>query len=85
MLAVAEVARAAAAESLRRTPEELASLAAAGVVDAGGQAYVLLLDVLVEVLGGAAAEPLPERAARPPADGAVGRPVRSGEPPWRTR
>ncbi len=53
VLAVAEVARAAAAESLRRTTDELASLAAAGVVDAGGQAYVLLLDVLVEVLGGA--------------------------------
>ena len=52
VLAVAEVARAAAAESLRRTPEELASLADAGVVDAGGQAYVLLLDVLVEVLRG---------------------------------
>ena len=63
VLAVAEVARAAAAESLRRTTEELPSLAAAGVVDAGGQAYVLLLDVLVEVLGGATAEPLPERTA----------------------
>ena len=74
VLAVAEVARAAAAESLRRTPEELASLADAGVVDAGGQAYVLLLDVLVEVLGGPGAEPLPEQAVaigwRGPAGGA---------------
>ena len=43
---------AAAREALARTPEQLAVLAAAGVVDAGGQAYVLLLDVLVEVLGG---------------------------------
>ena len=58
MLAVAEVARAAAAEALQRTPEELERLAEAGVVDAGGQAYVLLLDVLVEVLGGRRAEPL---------------------------
>ena len=66
VLAVAEVARAAAAESLRRTPEELASLADAGVVDAGGQAYVLLLDVLVEVLGGQGAEPLPEQTGCPP-------------------
>ena len=64
VLAVAEVARAAAAESLRRTPEELASLAQAGVVDAGGQAYVLLLDVLVEVLGGAPAVPLPAQTDR---------------------
>ncbi len=67
VLAVAEVARAAAAESLRRTPEELESLAAAGVVDAGGQAYVLLLDVLVEVLGG--------RARR--ATAGTGRPART--------
>ena len=73
VLAVAEVARAAAAESLRRTTDELASLAAAGVVDAGGQAYVLLLDVLVEVLGGATAEPLPVLTARPAQLGAVGR------------
>ena len=58
VLAVAEVAAAAAAEALRRTPEELEHLADAGVVDAGGQAYVLLLDVLVEVLGGPRAEPL---------------------------
>jgi DAK2 domain fusion protein YloV len=58
VLAVAEVARAAAAEALQRTPEELERLAEAGVVDAGGQAYVLLLDVLVEVLGGRRAEPL---------------------------
>ncbi|HEY5787476.1 MAG TPA: DAK2 domain-containing protein, partial [Microlunatus sp.] len=72
VLAVAEVARAAAAESLRRTPEELASLADAGVVDAGGQAYVLLLDVLVEVLGGARAEPLPEQTVLPAQIGAIG-------------
>lgn len=63
VLAVAEVARDAAAEALRHTPEELDRLADAGVVDAGGQAYVLLLDVLVEVLGGPVARPLQELPA----------------------
>jgi DAK2 domain fusion protein YloV len=62
VLAVAELARDAAAVALRRTPTELARLAEAGVVDAGGQAYVLLLDVLVEVLGGPVAEPLRDLA-----------------------
>jgi DAK2 domain fusion protein YloV len=75
VLAVAEVARAAAAESLRRTPDELASLAAAGVVDAGGQAYVLLLDVLVEVLGGAPAQALPDQPAVTVRPGSIGDPV----------
>ncbi|MFT4166479.1 MAG: DAK2 domain-containing protein [Microlunatus sp.] len=58
VLAVAQVARDAAAEALAQTPMELSRLAEAGVVDAGAQAYVLLLDVLVEVLGGPAAEPM---------------------------
>ncbi len=57
-LAVAEAAQSGAHEALARTPEQLEVLAAAGVVDAGGQAYVLLVDVLVEVLGGAPARPL---------------------------
>ncbi|BAK34620.1 hypothetical protein MLP_16060 [Microlunatus phosphovorus NM-1] len=61
VLAVAQLARDAAAEALARTPLELSRLAEAGVVDAGAQAYVLLLDVLVEVLGGPVAEPLPEQ------------------------
>src|SRR5918993_3054558 len=55
---VAEAAQRAAREALARTPSQLAVLAAAGVPDAGGQAYVLLLDALVEVLGGVPAEPL---------------------------
>ena len=59
VLAVAQTAREAAAEALARTPSELSPLADAGVVDAGAQAYVLLLDVLVEVLGGPIAQPLP--------------------------
>lgn len=63
VLAVARVARDAAAEALARTPMELSRLAEAGVVDAGAQAYVLLLDVLVEVLGGPAAEPMGEQPA----------------------
>jgi uncharacterized protein len=62
-LAVAKAAQDAARNSLARTPEQLAVLAAAGVVDAGGQAYVLLLDVLVEVLGGVPAQPLPPAVA----------------------
>ena len=63
VLAVAQVARDAAAEALAQTPTELSRLAEAGVVDAGAQAYVLLLDVLVEVLGGPVAEPMVEQPA----------------------
>jgi DAK2 domain fusion protein YloV len=69
-LAVAVAAQRGASEALARTPEQLDVLGRAGVVDAGGQAFVLLIDVLVEVLGGRPAEPLamPERApATPPA------------------
>ena len=57
-LAVVEAAQGAARQSLARTPEQLAVLASAGVVDAGAHAYVLLLDALVEVLGGSPARPL---------------------------
>ena len=55
---VVEAAQRAAAQSLARTPELLDVLDEAGVVDAGGQAYVLLLDVVSELLGGDPAEPL---------------------------
>jgi uncharacterized protein len=64
-LAVAKAAQDAARDSLARTPEQLTVLAAAGVVDAGGQAYVLLIDVLVEMLGGAPAQPLRATALSP--------------------
>jgi dihydroxyacetone kinase-like predicted kinase len=74
-LAVTEAAQHAARDSLARTPEQLDVLASAHVVDAGGQAYLLLIDVLVEMLGGAPAQPLtaapvpvrdvPSEAARP--------------------
>jgi uncharacterized protein len=59
LLAVTERARAAAAEALSRTPEQLPVLAEAGVVDAGGAGFVLLLDALLHVLDGRA---LPEPA-----------------------
>ena len=75
-LAVAAAARAGAADALRRTPEMLPVLAAAGVVDAGGQAYLLLLDVLVEVLGGPPAQPLTVPAVPTPQPGIGARSVR---------
>ena len=54
--------RAAAVEALARTPEQLPVLAQAGVVDAGGAGYCLLLDGLLHVVAG---EPLPERPPVP--------------------
>lgn len=70
-LVVARAAQAEARAALLRTPDQLDVLAAAGVVDAGGQAYALLVDALVEVLGGEPAVPLTAadvapRAATPP-------------------
>jgi DAK2 domain fusion protein YloV len=62
-LAVVQAAQLESSESLARTPKQLDVLASAGVVDAGGQAYVLLIDVLAELLGGAPAQPLTETAA----------------------
>jgi DAK2 domain fusion protein YloV len=75
-LAVAQAALAAAGDALARTPEQLPVLAQAGVVDAGAQAYVLLVELLAEVLGGEPANPLPgpvgraatERPAAPAAE-----------------
>jgi fatty acid kinase len=57
-LAAVRAAQRRAHESLAGTPQQLAVLGSAGVVDAGGQAYVLLIDVLAEVLGGPRAQPL---------------------------
>ncbi len=65
ILAVAQAAQVAARSALARTPEQLPVLAHAAVVDAGAQGFVLLLDVLVEVLGGEPAQPLPLPAERP--------------------
>ena len=61
LVAVVEGARTRAAEALERTPELLEALARAGVVDAGGAGYLLLLDALLLVADG---RPLPE----PPED-----------------
>ncbi|MGI9054096.1 MAG: DAK2 domain-containing protein [Ilumatobacteraceae bacterium] len=57
---VVRAARDAAREALARTPEQLPVLRDAGVVDAGGAGYVLLLDSLLHVIDG---EPLPEPAS----------------------
>ncbi len=52
LAAVVSSAVDAAREALRRTPEQLPALAAAGVVDAGGAGYVLLLESLHRVVTG---------------------------------
>jgi DAK2 domain fusion protein YloV len=57
LIGVVESARGQAAEALARTPEMLPVLAQAGVVDAGGSGYLLLLDAFLLVLDG---RPLPE-------------------------
>ncbi len=66
LLAVFEAARQAAVASLWRTPELLAVLAQAGVVDAGGAGLVLLYDAFLQVLDGrppAEELPLPPQVA----------------------
>ncbi|GAA2472432.1 DAK2 domain-containing protein [Winogradskya humida] len=62
LLAVAREAARSAAEALARTPQQLPILARAGVVDAGGRGLVVLLDALVESLGGSPDTP-PSRPA----------------------
>jgi uncharacterized protein len=57
LLGVVESARGEAADALARTPEMLPVLARAGVVDAGGSGFLLLLDAFLLVLDG---RPLPE-------------------------
>lgn len=66
-LAVVRAAQRSAHASLARTPQQLDVLASAGVVDAGAQAYVLLIDALNEVLGGTPAHPLTAVDPRPAA------------------
>jgi DAK2 domain fusion protein YloV len=56
LVATVAAARRAAAAALARTPEQLPVLARAGVVDAGGAGYLLLLDAVLTVLDG---RPLP--------------------------
>ncbi|MGD0747602.1 MAG: DAK2 domain-containing protein [Acidimicrobiales bacterium] len=65
LLGVVESARVEAADALARTPEMLPVLARAGVVDAGGAGFVLLLDAFLLVLDG---RPLPEPSGAPAPD-----------------
>jgi uncharacterized protein len=57
LCATLEAARAAAKEALDATPSLLPALALAGVVDAGGAGYLLLLDAFLSALDG---RPLPD-------------------------
>ncbi len=88
LLAVGEAARTAGGESLARTPELLPVLADAGVVDAGGSGYLLLLDALLSTLDG---RPLPDppEVDAPVLDGSAttgeGRPDDHGHGPEGTR
>jgi len=55
--AMLDTALAAAVDAVARTPEMLPVLKEAGVVDAGGRGFTLLLDALLEVVAG---RPIPE-------------------------
>ncbi len=57
LVGVLDAARQSGGEALARTPEQLPVLAQAGVVDAGGTGYLLLLDSFLAVVDG---RPLPE-------------------------
>lgn len=65
--ATLRAARTAGRDALARTPEMLPVLKDAGVVDAGGAGYLLLLDAAIHVVDG---EPMPEpdESAGPSAD-----------------
>jgi DAK2 domain fusion protein YloV len=63
LVAVVEAARTQGADALSRTPEMLPVLKQAGVVDAGGAGFLLLLDAVLHELDGRPlpeAEPVPE-------------------------
>jgi DAK2 domain fusion protein YloV len=59
LVEVLDASQRAAAEALARTPEQLPVLAQAGVVDAGGAGYLLLLDSFLSVVDGRALPPVP--------------------------
>jgi len=65
--AVIRAARDAGGDALRRTPEMLPVLAQAGVVDAGGAGYLLLLDSFLHLVAGDAL-PEPDESAGPDLD-----------------
>lgn len=52
LVGVLEAARQGATAALAKTPEQLPALAQAGVVDAGGAGFVLLLDAFLAVVAG---------------------------------
>jgi uncharacterized protein len=66
----------AARDAVAKTPELLPVLAEAGVVDAGGQGFTLLIDAFLNVVDGRAV-PEPQVVAAPPA---VAAHLRGGEP-----
>jgi DAK2 domain fusion protein YloV len=66
LLGVIERAHGVAADALARTPEMLPVLAQAGVVDAGGAGFLLLLDACWSVVD--ATHPLPEPSGVPDVD-----------------
>jgi DAK2 domain fusion protein YloV len=66
LLGVIERAHGVAADALARTPEMLPVLAQAGVVDAGGSGFLLLLDACWSVVD--ATHPLPEPSGLPDVD-----------------
>ena len=65
LVSVLDTARTAGGASLERTPELLPVLADAGVVDAGGAGFLLLLDVLLHLVDGRPVPDAPEGTAEP--------------------
>ncbi len=65
LAAVVTAAHRGAAEALAATPQQLAALRRAGVVDAGGRGLVVVLEALAETVLGHAPDPVP--ATGPPA------------------
>ncbi|MEX2355507.1 MAG: DAK2 domain-containing protein [Thermaerobacterales bacterium] len=80
--AVLESAVDAARRALALTPEQLPVLKQAGVVDAGGQGLVYVLEGFVEALGGAIPEPAAEPQPQPQPEPAAARsgPSDTGRP-----
>jgi uncharacterized protein len=66
----ARAAAAGARDQLARTTSQLPALAAAGVVDAGGQGLLVMLEALTDTVAGVATAPTPEIATGPPAPAA---------------
>jgi DAK2 domain fusion protein YloV len=71
VVGVLEAARTAAADALAETPELLPVLKQAGVVDAGGQGYCLLLDAALHVVDGRPVPRLDQSASGDPVATAV--------------